>query len=137
MQNRPALVGGCILTIIVLAALAAPLVAPADPSRIVLGAGESPPGFGHVFGTDRLGRDVFSRIIWGARVSLDVGLFAASLGSLIGILLGAWAGYAGGLTDVLVTRAIDGMLALPTFFLLVTIQSLFPPSVTNVVVIIG
>jgi peptide/nickel transport system permease protein len=136
-QNRQAVLGGCALTLIVLMALAAPFIAPVDPSRIELGQRESPPSFDHLFGTDRLGRDVFSRIVWGSRVSLGVSLLAVSLGSIIGILLGATAGYAGGMTDVLITRAIDVMLALPTFFLLVTIQSLFPPSVTNVIVIIG
>jgi peptide/nickel transport system permease protein len=137
LQNRQAVLGGCVLTIIVLMALAAPLIAPGDPSRIVLGVRENPPSLDHLFGTDRLGRDVFGRIVWGARVSLGVSLLAVSLGSIIGILLGAIAGYTSGMTDVLITRAIDVMLALPTFFLLVTIQSLFPPSVTNVIVIIG
>jgi peptide/nickel transport system permease protein len=137
MQNRRAVLGGGLLTILVLAAIAAPLIAPGDSSRIVLGARENPPSVDHWFGTDRLGRDVYSRIAWGARVSLGVGLSAVSLGSLIGIALGALAGYTGGLTDVLITRAIDVMLALPTFFLLVTVQALFPPSATNVIVIIG
>ena len=137
LQNRQAVLGGCVLTLIVLMALAAPLIAPGDPSRIVLGVRENPPSLDHLFGTDRLGRDVFGRIVWGARVSLGISLLAVSLGSMIGILLGAVAGYASGMTDALITRAIDVMLALPTFFLLVTIQSLFPPSVTNVIVIIG
>jgi len=137
LQNRQAVLGGCVLTLIVLMALAAPLIAPGDPSRIVLGERENPPSLDHLFGTDRLGRDVFGRIVWGARVSLGISLLAVSLGSMIGILLGAVAGYASGMTDALITRAIDVMLALPTFFLLVTIQSLFPPSVTNVIVIIG
>ena len=137
LQNRQAVLGGCVLTLIVLMALAAPLIAPGDPSRIVLGERENPPSLDHLFGTDRLGRDVFGRIVWGARVSLGISLLAVSLGSMIGILLGAVAGYASGMTDALITRAIDVMLALPTFFLLVTIQSLFPPSVMNVIVIIG
>jgi peptide/nickel transport system permease protein len=136
-QNHQAVLGACLLTIIVFMALAAPLIAPGDPARIELELREQPPSPQHLFGTDRLGRDIFTRIVWGARVTLGVSLLAVSLGSLVGILLGAAAGYTGGLTDVLITRAIDVMLALPTFFLLVTIQSLFPPSVINVIVVIG
>jgi peptide/nickel transport system permease protein len=120
------------LALIVLMALAAPLLAPGDPGHIDLESREKLPSLQHLFGTDRLGRDVFARIVWGARVSLGVSLLAVSLGSLIGVLLGAIAGYTGGPADVLITRAIDVMLALPTFFLLVTIQSLFPPSALNV-----
>ena len=136
-QSRLAVVGACMLALIVLMALAAPLLAPGDPGHIDLESREKPPSLQHLFGTDRLGRDVFARIVWGARVSLGVSLLAVSLGSLIGVLLGAIAGYTGGPADVLITRAIDVMLSLPTFFLLVTIQSLFPPSALNVIVIIG
>jgi peptide/nickel transport system permease protein len=136
-QSRLAVAGACVLALIVLMAMAAPVIAPGDPAHIELERQEQPPGLQNLFGTDRLGRDVFGRIVWGARVSLGVSLLAVSLGSSIGILLGAIAGYAGGVADVLITRAIDVMLALPTFFLLVTIQSLFPPSVLNVIVIIG
>ncbi len=136
-QNRLAILGAGVLLVIVLAALAAPLIAAYDPTYINLGEKERAPSLLHLFGTDRLGRDVFSRIVWGARVSLGISLLAVSLGSIIGILLGAVAGYAGGLTDAFITRAVDVMLALPTFFLLVTIQSLFPPSIANVIFIIG
>ena len=136
-QNGLAVVGIVVLLVIVLMALAAPLVAPRDPAYIELDSQEKPPSIQHFFGTDRLGRDVFTRIVWGARVSLGVSLLAVSLGSLIGVMLGALAGYSGGTIDALIARAIDVMLALPTFFLLVTIQSLFPPSIVNVIVIIG
>lgn len=125
------------MLVIVLMALTAPLLAPNDPAHIELDLRERTPSLQHPFGTDRLGRDVFSRIVWGARVSLGVSLLAVSLGSLIGVILGAIAGYGSGTLDALITRAIDVMLALPTFFLLVTIQSLFPPSLVNVIVIIG
>lgn len=136
-QSRLAVAGACVLMVVVLMALAAPLIAPGDPARIELERQEKPPSLQNPFGTDRLGRDIFSRIVWGSRVSLGVSVLAVSLGSLIGVLLGATAGYAGGAVDALIARAIDAMLALPTFFLLVAIQSLFPPSATNVIVIIG
>jgi peptide/nickel transport system permease protein len=118
-------------------AITAPILAPRDPARIELDQREKSPSAAHWFGTDRLGRDVFACIVWGARVSLGVSLLAVSLGSGIGILLGALAGYAGGLIDAMIARTIDLMLALPTFFLLVAIQSLFPPNLVNVIVIIG
>jgi peptide/nickel transport system permease protein len=136
-QNRLALLGGAILAVVILAALAAPVIAPYDPGFINLSEKEWQPGVAHLFGTDRLGRDIFSRIVWGARVSLGVSVLAVSLGSLIGVALGATAGYAGGLADSAISRGVDVMLALPTFFLLVTIQSLFPPSTANVIFIIG
>jgi peptide/nickel transport system permease protein len=136
-QSRLAIAGACVLAIIALMALAAPIIVPGDPGRIELESREKPPTPRHLLGTDRLGRDVFGRIVWGSRISMGVSLLAVSLGSLIGILLGAIAGYASGIADALVTRAVDVMLAMPTFFLLVTIQSLFPPSVLNVIIIIG
>jgi peptide/nickel transport system permease protein len=136
-QNRLAMVSVGVLLAIVLSALAAPVLTPYDPTYIDVGKKELAPGPDHPFGTDRLGRDIFSRAVWGARVSLGVALLAVSLGSLIGVLLGAVAGYTGGTLDAVIARTIDAMLAMPTFFLLVTIQSLFPPSVANVVFIIG
>lgn len=136
-QNRLALTGLCVLVLVVVAALAAPLLAPYDPAHISLDAQVMAPGPQHPFGTDRLGRDVFSRVLWGARVSLGVSLAAVTLGSLLGILLGAAAGYGGATTDAVISRSVDVMLSLPTFFLLIVIQSLFPPSTMNVVIIIG
>ncbi|MBI5649738.1 MAG: ABC transporter permease [Chloroflexi bacterium] len=136
-KNRLAVVGIFVLLAIIALAVAAPILAPRDPARIDLDQREQSPSGAHWFGTDRLGRDVFARIVWGAQVSLGVSLLAVSLGSGIGILLGALAGYAGGALDALIARAIDLMLALPTFFLLVAIQALFPPNLINVIVIIG
>jgi peptide/nickel transport system permease protein len=136
-KNRLAVIGALILIAIVAMAITAPILAPRDPARIELDQRERAPNATQWFGTDRLGRDVFTRIVWGARVSLGVSLLAVSLGSVIGILLGALAGYAGGVIDAIIARAIDLMLALPTFFLLVAIQSLFPPNLVNVIGVIG
>jgi len=122
---------------IVCAAVAAPILAHYDPAYIVLEDREQPPSLTHPFGTDRLGRDIFSRIVWGARVSLGISLLAVSLGSAVGILLGAISGYGSRWIDAIITRATDVMLAMPTFFLLVAIQSLFPPGIINVIIIIG
>lgn len=136
-RNRLAVLGAGTLLLIACMALAAPILARYDPTHIILEEREQPPSLLHPFGTDRLGRDIFSRIVWGARVSLGIGFLAVSLGSAVGILLGAIAGYGSRWADAIITRAIDAMLAMPTFFLLVAIQSLFPPSVINVVIVIG
>jgi peptide/nickel transport system permease protein len=136
-QNRLALLACGVLVLVIVAALAAPMLAAYDPARISLGDQVLAPSQEHLFGTDRLGRDVLSRVLWGARVSLGVSLAAVTLGSLAGILLGAAAGYGGAATDAIISRAVDVMLSLPTFFLLIVIQSLFPPSTLNVALIIG
>jgi peptide/nickel transport system permease protein len=136
-QNRLAMVACGVLAVVIVAAAAAPVLAPYDPAYINLNEQVLSPSPGHPFGTDRLGRDVFSRILWGARVSLGVSLVAVSLGSVLGILLGAAAGYGGAKTDAVISRAVEVMLSLPTFFLLIVIQSLFPPSTMNVAFIIG
>jgi peptide/nickel transport system permease protein len=136
-QNWLAMVACGVLAVVIVAAAAAPVLAPYDPAYINLNEQVLSPSPGHPFGTDRLGRDVFSRILWGARVSLGVSLVAVSLGSVLGILLGAAAGYGGAKTDAVISRAVEVMLSLPTFFLLIVIQSLFPPSTMNVAFIIG
>jgi peptide/nickel transport system permease protein len=136
-QNRLALAACGVLALVIVGAVAAPALAPYDPARISLDSQSLAPSREHLFGTDRLGRDVFSRVLWGARVSLGVSLVAVSLGSLAGIVLGAAAGYGSAATDAVVSRAVDVMLSLPTFFLLIVIQSLFPPSALNVALIIG
>jgi peptide/nickel transport system permease protein len=136
-QNRLAVAACVVLALVIVAATAAPVLAPYDPTHINLDDQVLAPSRDHLFGTDRLGRDVFSRVLWGARVSLAVSLVAVSLGSLVGILLGAAAGYGGVAMDVIISRAVDVMLSLPTFFLLIVIQSLFPPSTMNVAIIIG
>jgi peptide/nickel transport system permease protein len=136
-QNRLAMAACGVLVVVIVAAAAAPILAPYDPAHISLNDQVLGPSRDHLFGTDRLGRDVFSRVLWGARVSLGVSLLAVSLGSLVGILVGAAAGYGGAATDAVISRGVDVMLSLPTFFLLIVIQSLFPASTMNVVLIIG
>jgi peptide/nickel transport system permease protein len=125
------------LALIVLMALVAPLLARYDPQRIELGWLDSPPSHLHPLGTDRLGRDVLSRLLYGARISLSVGLLVATLSCGIGALVGALAGYSAGWIDGLLMRFVDLMLALPTFFLLVAAQVLFPPRLFTVALIIA
>jgi peptide/nickel transport system permease protein len=97
----------------------------------------APPDGRHWFGTDDSGRDVLSRMIYGARISLSVGFVAVGIALVIGIWLGALAGYFGGWTDIVISRAIEIMLTIPTFFLIIAIIAFLPPSIYNIMVIIG
>lgn len=136
-RQGPALAGLVALAVIAATALLAPLLAPGDPAFIDLSMRERPPSLANWMGTDRLGRDVFGMVVWGGRVTLGVGLLAVTLGSLVGVAAGASAGYAGSVADALISRTADAMLAMPTFFLLVAVQALFPAGPANVVLIIG
>ncbi len=97
----------------------------------------APPNGRHWLGTDDSGRDVLSRMIHGARVSLSVGFVAVGIAMVIGIVLGALAGYFGGWTDIVISRLIEIMLTIPTFFLIIAIIAFLPPSIYNIMVVIG
>ncbi len=97
----------------------------------------SAPDARHWFGTDDSGRDVLSRMIYGARISLSVGFVAVGIAMVIGVLLGALAGYFGGWADIVISRAIEIMLTIPTFFLIIAIIAFLPPSIYNIMVVIG
>jgi peptide/nickel transport system permease protein len=126
-----------LLVLVAVAAFLAPLLAPYDPEQIDLDAVEQPPSRLHLLGTDRLGRDVLSRLLLGARNSLAVGVLAASLGCGLGVLAGGVAGYAGHWLDDVLMRMADLMLALPTFFLLIAVQALVPARAWSVALIIA
>ena len=113
-----------------------PLV-PYSPTEYNLLDFLSPPTVEHWFGTDDSGRDVLSRMIHGARVSLSVGFVAVGIALVIGIILGALAGYFGGWTDAAISRLIEIMLTIPTFFLIIAIIAFLPPSIYNIMVVIG
>jgi peptide/nickel transport system permease protein len=135
-KNKLAIFGLTVLSAFILLAIFAPLVAPYHPDEIV----ESetlPPSFKHLFGTDDLGRDIFSRALYGARISLSVGLIAVSISILIGTLMGACAGYFGGATDGIIMRFVDVMLSFPSIFLILAIQVMLTPSIYNVMLVIG
>ncbi|MHC1729863.1 MAG: ABC transporter permease [Syntrophobacteraceae bacterium] len=97
----------------------------------------SPPDSIHWFGTDDSGRDVLSRMIHGARISLSVGFVAVGISLVIGIILGALAGFFGGWTDIVISRLIEIMVTIPTFFLIIAIIAFLPPSIYNIMVVIG
>ncbi len=124
------------LLLVIAVAIAAPLLAP-SPQEIDLANRLAPPESGHLMGTDELGRDVFSRMIHGARISLLVGIVAALLSLFLGGLLGALAGYYGGVTDWLISRLIEVVLCFPFIFLVLGIVALFRPSVVTLVIALG
>ena len=136
-RNRMALAGLLVIIGLFGLSLLAGVLAPEDPDRPDLRARLQPPGPGHVLGTDALGRDVLSRLIWGSRVSLKVGLVSVGLATAIGLFFGALAGFYGGLVDGLVMRFCDLMLCFPAMFLILAVISLLEPSIWNVMVVIG
>ncbi len=136
-RNRVALFGGLIVLAVTLVALLAPILAPYDPDGINIEEILSPPSVQHPFGTDPLGRDVLSRIIWGARVSLWVGFAAVGIAILIGMAVGALAGFYAGAIDSFLMRLVDIMLAIPTFFLILAVIAILEPSIWNIMIVIG
>lgn len=127
---------GIVLAMSVLALLA-PWLAPFDPAALDLEAILVPPSPLHPLGTDALGRDVLSRLLYGARVSLWVGFVAVGISVAIGVLLGLLAGYFGGLADELIMRGVDVMLCFPSFFLILAVIAFLEPSLTNIMIVIG
>lgn len=135
--NRLAMAGLLVVACLVLVATLAPWLAPWDPNQINVSAILLPPSWTHPFGTDELGRDVFSRMIFGARVSLQVGFVAAGLATLVGVFLGALAGYYGGWVEAAIMRFTDMMLCFPTFFLILAVIALLDPNILNIMAVIG
>ena len=118
-------------------ALLAPWIAPYDPSALDIANLLKGPSADHWLGTDALGRDVFSRMLYGARISLWVGFVAVGLSVAIGLMLGLTAGYRGGLTDEVVMRGVDVMLCFPSFFLILAVIAFLEPSLLNIMIVIG
>ena len=137
IRNRAAVVGGLLLLLIVLCAVFAPRIAPYDPLDIDAYNTHQPPSTDHWFGTDDTGRDVFSRVIWGARISLRVGLISAGISTLAGLLLGLSSGYYGGALSFLILRLMDLLLAFPGVLLALVIVATLGPSLDNVMIAVG
>lgn len=135
--NRAAQVGAVVVALVVLMAIFAPLLAPYGPESIDLRARMQPPSAAHWLGTDELGRDILSRVIWGARPSLMVGIVSVLMASVVGTLLGLVAGYAGGRTDALIMRLMDIVLAFPLLLLALVVLSLFGQSLWNIMVAVA
>ncbi|MGH7739232.1 MAG: ABC transporter permease [bacterium] len=129
--------GGLIVALLVVSALAAPLLAPQAPNIQDLNQSLLAPSWHHWMGTDQYGRDVLSRLIYGSRISLAVGLVAVSLYVAIGVTVGVLAGYYGGWVDLILMRLVDIMLCIPTLFLILMVIAFVGPSIFNVMVVIG
>lgn len=137
LSNPLAYSGFIIISIIFLLAMLAPLISPYDPNEINVKAILLEPSLAHWMGTDGLGRDVLSRMLHGGRVSLLVGLVAVGISTIIGIILGALAGFYRGWVDVVIMRLVDVMLSIPSFFLILAVIAFLTPSIINIMIVIG
>lgn len=137
-RNSGVIVGLAMVAALFLIALLAPVISPQDPIATNPDNAYLPPlGGGHVLGTDELGRDQLSRVLWGARVSLPVALIAIAVGLVGGGVIGLVSGYAGGLTDLLLMRVIDALLAFPALILAIGLVAALGPSLRNAMIAIG
>lgn len=143
VRDRGAMLGFSLLILIIIAAFFSPWIAPRDPLEQDLGASKLPPswmtgrGWDHPFGTDILGRDLFSRIVYGTRVSLAVGTFGVLIAGILGLLIGMIAGYVGGRIDGVIVGVVNTLLALPYLLFVVFIASVLGRSLFNVILIFG
>ncbi len=137
-RSKTAVAGAAIILAFIFCAIAAPLIAPYDPVAQVIAERQTPPlSPGHLLGTDELGRDMLSRIIYGARVSLVIGLVSVGIALAFGMLIGAISGYFGGWFDRIVMRIIDIMLAFPYILLTIVIVAILGSSLVNAMIAIG
>lgn len=137
LRNRRAVVGGILLLMIIGLAIFAPYVTKYDPTKQNMRNRLQPPSREHIFGTDQFGRDIYSRVVYGARLSLRVGFLSISLALFVGSALGLVAGYYGGILDNIIMRFIDILLALPGFLLALSIVAALGPGLENVILAIG
>lgn len=136
-KNRLAVGGALIIAALIASAVLAPVLSPYDPFQIDRHRILEAPSAAHPMGTDEIGRDILSRILYGSRISLLVGIVAVGISSLIGILLGAASGYYGGWVDRGIMWLVNTMLSIPTFFLIIPVIAFLEPSITNIMVVIG
>jgi peptide/nickel transport system permease protein len=136
-RSRPAILGACGFALIVLASLLGPLLVPYGPIDIAPVDSLQPPNRNHFFGTDTLGRDIFSRVLSGGRISLRLGLFAVAVASTIGITIGLIAGYYGNVVDSILMRIVDALLAFPSILLSLAIVAVLGSSLDNVMIAVG
>ena len=138
LWGRPAAVfGGTVLLLVLVLALFAPWLAPYDPLATSWSAVRKAPSLAHWFGTDEVGRDLLSRVIWGARASLAAGLVAVVIAVAVGLPLGMMAGYLGGWVDMVIGRLTDAMLAIPFLILAIALAAFLGPSLSNAMIAIG
>ena len=136
-RNKQAMIGLIMLLLLIFAAVFADFLAPYDPLKQDIINRLKPPSAGHLFGTDELGRDIFSRILYGSRISLTVGLIAVGISSVAGCTLGAVAGYYGGAIDNIIMRCTDVLMAIPSILLNISIVAALGTGLQNVMIAIG
>lgn len=136
-RYKPGLFGLAFILVLTVCAIAAPLIAPHDPYAIHMRLRGHPPSREYLLGNDSIGRDIFSRLIYGTRVALIVGIGATAIAVTIGVTIGAIAGYFGGKIDFILSRVVDALMAFPLLALLLTLSAVFGPSLRNAVIVIG
>ena len=136
-RNKGAVVGVFIIFLIGFATIAAPLIVPYDPLDAKTEEARQGPTARHLMGTDEIGRDVLSRVVWGGRVSLRIGIIPVSIAAVTGTLLGLLSGYFGGLADTIIMRIIDIKMAFPGILLAVAIVAVLGPNIVNLMIAVG
>jgi peptide/nickel transport system permease protein len=137
LRSKSALIGGMVLLAIVLAALLAPLISPYDPIKTSQRTSLEAPSLAHLMGTDRFGRDVLTRVLWGGRLSLPVGFVSVVIAAVVGVALGLIAGYYGGRLDAVIMRFVDLLLAFPGILLALAIVAVLGASLLNLMIAVG
>lgn len=137
LRKRLAMAGLLVVLFFVLLAIFAPWLSPQDPLAASWSAIRKAPSAAHWFGTDELGRDVLSRVVWGTRASLLAGVVSVSISLVLGVVIGMVAGFFGGLTDGLISRVTDAFLACPFLILAIALAAFLGPSLTNAMIAIG
>ncbi len=137
VRNRTAAVAGTVVLVIGLAAILAPVIAPYEYSAQDFAQTLAPPGRGHLLGTDEQGRDILSRVIYGGRISLPIGIIAVSIAAACGLFFGLVAGYVGGWADTVIMRLMDVLLAFPTILLALAVIAILGPGIVNLMIAIG
>jgi peptide/nickel transport system permease protein len=137
LQRKPSAIAACLLIVVVACSLAAPLVSPHDPLEMHPRDRFAHPSLSYLFGTDETGRDLLSRVLYGGRVSILVGLGAVAVSFVLGVLPGFVAAYRGGRTDAVIVRLLDGLLAFPGLLLALTVVTMLGPSMVNATLAIG
>ena len=137
VRHRFAVAGLVVITLMALIAIFAPVIATHDPNYVDLLDANQSPSREHWLGTDDIGRDVFSRVVFGARVSLSVGIVAVTIYVLIGTVLGALSGYFGGIVDAVIQRLTDAVMCFPSLIIIIAAVAIIGPSIYNVMIIIG
>jgi peptide/nickel transport system permease protein len=135
LNNRLAVIGLVIFTLILFASIFAPLLTPWNPTEINLRAINKPPSWEHWFGTDKTGRDVFARVLYGGRISILVGLGSALISAFIGVMIGCYAGYVGGWLDAVIMRVSEAIMAFPEIILVLVLVTILGQSLFNIMAI--